>query len=151
MLYNQDWDEFLKENNLTTKDVDFYLNNILHTPKFNKVAGEIVDVKNDIYTIKESSVHGTGVFAKKNIKKGDVIGIVIGFKNDNKYRSYLGRFTNHSNIKNAIFKQIDNNDVIAICVKDIDVNEEILVDYRDHTLNDPNFLKNINEWKKLMY
>jgi SET domain-containing protein len=132
MLYNQDWGEFLKENNLTTKDVDFYLNNILDTPKFNKVAGEIVDVKNDIYTIKESSVHGTGVFAKKNIKKGDVIGIVIGFKNDNKYRSYLGRFTNHSNIKNAIFKQIDNNDVIAICVKDIDVNEEILVDYRDH-------------------
>ena len=132
MLYNQDWGEFLKENNLTTKDVDFYLNNILDTPKFNKVAGEIVDVKNDIYTIKESSVHGTGVFAKKNIKKGDVICIVIGFKNDNKYRSYLGRFTNHSNIKNAIFKQIDNNDVIAICVKDIDVNEEILVDFRDH-------------------
>ena len=86
--YSQkDWNKFLEENNITKQQVDYYLNNILDTPAFDKEA-----------------------------------------------RSYLGRFTNHSSFKNIIFKEIDNGEVIAVCIKDIQLGEEILVDYRDHFL-----------------
>ena len=131
---NQDWIEFIKENNITTKDVDFYLNNILDTPEFDKTAGIVVDIKNDVYVKRESGIHGFGIFAKKNIRKNDTVGVVSGLNNGEKYRSYIGRFTNHSNIKNAIFKELDNGDVVATCIKNIQEGEEILVDYRDHFL-----------------
>ena len=131
---NQDWYKFIEENNLTTKDVDFYLNNILDTPEFNKTAGRVVNIKNDIYVKQVSSIHGFGIFAKKDINKGDDVGIVLGFENGEKYRSYIGRFTNHSNIKNTIFKELDSGDIIAVCIKNIEEGEEILVDYRDHFL-----------------
>ena len=122
----------MEENNLTTEDVDFYLNSILDTPEFDKTAGKVINIKNDTYTKKVSSIHGFGIFAKKDINKNDIIGIVLGFENDEKYRSYIGRFTNHSNFKNAIFKELDSGDVIAVCIKNIKEDEEILVDYRDH-------------------
>ena len=131
---NQDWYKFMEENNLTTEDVDFYLNSILDTPEFDKTAGKVINIKNDTYTKKVSSIHGFGIFAKKDINKNDIIGIVLGFENDEQYRSYIGRFTNHSNIKNAIFKELDSGDVIAVCTKNIKEDEEILVDYRDHFL-----------------
>ena len=131
---NKDWSKFIKENNITTKDVDFYLNNILDTPEFDKAVGKIVDIENDMYTKQESSIHGFGIFAKKDISKNETLGIALGFSNSEKYRSYIGRFTNHSNIKNAIFKELDSGDVVAICTKDIKGGEEILVDYRDHFL-----------------
>ena len=133
--YSQkDWNKFLEENNITKQQVDYYLNNILDTPAFDKEAGEVINVKTDMYTKQKSSIHGTGVFDKKNIVKNDILGIVIGFDNNKKYRSYLGRFTNHSSFKNIIFKEIDNGEVIAVCIKDIQLGEEILVDYRDHFL-----------------
>ncbi len=131
---NEDWIRFIKENNFTTEDVDFYLNNILDTPEFDKAVGKIVDIENDMYTKQESSIHGFGIFAKKDISKNETVGIALGFSNSEKYRSYIGRFTNHSNIKNAIFKELDSGDVVAICTKDIKGGEEILVDYRDHFL-----------------
>ena len=149
---NQDWYEFIKENNLTTEDVDFYLNNILDTSKFDEIAGDVVDIKSDIYIKRKSGIHGFGIFAKKDVNKNDIIGTVLGFKNGEKYRSYndvigiasssgekkyrtyIGRFTNHSNLKNVIFKELDSGNVIAICIKNIKEGEEILVDYRDHFL-----------------
>ena len=129
---NRDWNKFIKENNITVEDVDFYLNNILDTQEFDKMAGKVIDVKNSLYTKKKSNIHGFGIFAKKDINKNETIGVALGFNNSEKYRSYIGRFTNHSNIKNAILKELDCGDVVAICVKDIKNGEEILVDYRDH-------------------
>ena len=131
---NQDWIEFIKENNITTKDVDFYLNNILDTPEFDKTAGIVVDIKNDVYVKRKSGIHGFGIFAKKDISKNETIGVALGFNNGKKYRSYIGRFTNHSNLKNIIFEELECGDVIAICTKDIRGGEEMLVDYRDHFL-----------------
>ena len=129
---NEDWIRFIKENNFTTEDVDFYMNDMLDTPEHNKIAGKVIDIENDIYFKQKSSIHGYGIFAKKDINKNDIIGVALGFENNKKYRSYIGRFTNHSNFKNTIFKEVDNGYVIAKCVKNIKEGEEILVDYRDH-------------------
>ena len=132
---NKDWNNFIKENNITKEDIDFYLNNILDTPEFDKKAGIIVDTNNNIYDKKKSNIHGCGIFAKKDIKRNEVIGKVLYFNSNNKKcRSYLGRYINHSNIKNAIFKKINDDFIICTCYKDIKKDEEILVDYRDHFL-----------------
>ena len=131
---NKDWNNFIKENNITKKDVDFYLNNILDTPEFDKIAGRIIDIDNDIYNKKKSDIHGFGIFAKKDIYKDQIIGDVFFFVNKEKCRSYIARYTNHSNIKNAIFKELNDGSCICVCCKDIKKNEEILVDYRDHFL-----------------
>ena len=131
-ISNEDWNEFLKEVNYTTKDVEYYLNHVLDTPEFNITAGEVVDIENDTYIKGKSCIHGYGIFAKKDINKGDIIGIAVGYSNNKKYRSYIGRFSNHSNIKNAIFKEFDNGSVMALCVENIRSGDEILFDYRDH-------------------
>tara|TARA_Y100001963_G_scaffold150997_1_gene233081 strand:- start:6876 stop:7304 length:429 start_codon:yes stop_codon:yes gene_type:complete len=132
---NKDWDIFIKENNISKKDVDFYLNNILDTPEFDKAAGKVVNINNNIYYKEKSNIHGYGIFAKKNIAKDEVIGKVLYIDNNNeKCRSYLGRYINHSNVKNAIFKEINNNFIMCVCCEDINKDQEILVDYRDHFL-----------------
>ena len=131
-ISQEDWENFLDEKNITKQQVEYYLDNILDTPNFDKEAGEIINIDTDIYTKGKSNIHRYGIFAKKDISKDDIVGIVIGFDNGKKYRSYLGRYTNHSNLKNIIFKEIENSNVIAICVENIKNGDEILVDYRDH-------------------
>ena len=128
----EDWDSFLQEKKLTYKDVEHYMNNVLDTPEFDEKAGKVVKLKTNTYYVKDSNIHGQGVFAKKNIKEKEIIGVVMGLKKGDKYRTCLGRFTNHSNFKNTVFKEIEKNKVMAQCVKDIKMGEEILVDYRDH-------------------
>ena len=129
---NKDWNKFIEEVNFTAKDVEYYLNHVLDTPEFNITAGEVVDIENDTYIKGKSCIHGYGIFAKKDINKGDIIGIAVGYSNNKKYRSYIGRFVNHSNVKNAKLKELDSKEVIAICTLNIGSGEEILVDYRDH-------------------
>ena len=128
----KDWNKLLDEKNITKQEVEYYLNNILDTPSFNEEAGKVININTDIYIKSKSNIHGNGVFAKKNIFKDNIVGIAMGFNNGKKYRSYLGRYTNHSNFKNIIFKEIDNSDIIAICIKNIKSGDELLVDYRDH-------------------
>ena len=129
---NQDWNKFIKENDINIEDVDYYLENVLDTPEFNKTYGKVYNIKNDTYVRKKSNIHGFGIFAKKDINKGEVIGIVcVVIKNEN-YRSYMGRFTNHSSIKNVSFIKTNPDTIVALCVKNIKDGEEILVDYRDH-------------------
>jgi len=129
---SKDWDQFLLDVGFSKKDVDHYMKKVIDTPEFSVVAGEVINVKNKTYYKAESIVHGQGIFTAKYLKKDDIIGIVIGLKNKIKYRSYLGRFTNHSNLKNALFKELESGEVVAVCVKEINIGEEILVDYRDH-------------------
>ena len=69
------------------------------------------------------------VFAKIKIFKNDFIG--YGLKD--KKRSLLGRYTNHSSLNNSKFIPEDKSDIILIATKDIEINEEILVNYRHHT------------------
>tara|TARA_R110000737_G_scaffold342126_1_gene366644 strand:+ start:1086 stop:1499 length:414 start_codon:yes stop_codon:yes gene_type:complete len=129
---SKDWDQFLLDVGFSKKDVEHYMESVIDTSEFSVIAGKVINIKNQTYHKSSSSVHGHGVFASKNIEKGDTIGIVIKLKDKIKYRSYLGRFTNHSNLKNTVFEELDSGEVIATCTKGIWVGEEILVDYRDH-------------------
>jgi SET domain-containing protein len=130
-----DYQKFIKEIGLTEDQVQILVN-----------LDNVIELSSDIYYKGKSSIHGTGIFALRDIKKGEIIGDVL--IND-KHRTTLGRWVNHCKDKNTKFHRVDNN-FIAITEKDITKDQEILVDYRDHTLNDPNFIKNINEWKQLM-
>ena len=129
---SKDWDQFLLDVGFSKKDVEHYMKNVIDTPEFSAIAGEVVDIKNQTYYKTKSNIHGCGIFASKNIKKDDTIGVVVKLENKIKYRSYLGRFANHSNLKNTLFKELKSGEVIAICVKEIKAGEEILVDYRNH-------------------
>jgi hypothetical protein len=129
---SKDWDQFLLDVGFGKKDVEHYMKNVIDTLEFSVIAGKVINIKNKVYYKAKSGIHGWGVFAAKNLKKGDTIGVVIGFEDNLKYRSYLGRFTNHSGLKNTVFKELKSGEVTAICVREIKVGEEILVDYRDH-------------------
>tara|TARA_Y100000401_G_scaffold76376_1_gene62178 strand:+ start:194 stop:577 length:384 start_codon:yes stop_codon:yes gene_type:complete len=111
----------LKDLNITKEK----LNTITHS-------GVTVEFESDFYYKDKSNIHGVGVFALKNINKGEVIGIG---SIDNKYKTTLGRFTNHSDNNNCMFYYLKNNDVVMVAVKDISKNKEILINYRDHVLN----------------
>jgi len=129
---SKDWDQFLLDVGFSKKDVEHYMESVIDTPGFSVIAGKVINIKNQVYYKAKSEIHGWGMFAAKNIENGDTIGVVIGLKDKIKHRSYLGRFTNHSNLKNTVFKELKSGEVIAICVKEINIGEEILVDYRDH-------------------
>ena len=92
----------------------------------------VVEPKSDIYYKGESKIQGVGILAAKNIKAGDTIGLgSVDIIN----RTVLSRYTNHSNNKNAMFHYLANGDQIMVAIKNIDKDEEILVDYRDNFLN----------------
>ena len=131
-----DYKRFIEEIGLTEDQVQILVN-----------LDNVIELKSKVYYKEKSNIHGVGVLASRDIKKGEIIGDVLI---DGKYRTTLGRWVNHCKDKNTKFHHVDDK-LIAIAEKDIAKDQEILVDYRDHTLNDPNFLKNINEWKKLMY
>ena len=91
----------------------------------------IIDVKSNIYYRDKSNIHGLGMFISKNINKGDVIGLGTI---DNINKTFLGRYTNHSDNNNAIFYYLLNNDIVMMAKEDISKDKEILIDYRDHVL-----------------
>ena len=96
------------------------------------LSGEVLEFKSDSYYKDNSDIHNIGVFALKDILKNDIIGIG---SIDNKYKTILGRYTNHSDDNNARFYHLKNNDVIMVAEKDIVKDSEILINYRDHILN----------------
>ena len=130
-----DYKEYIKEIGLTENQVQTIVNQ-----------NNVIELENTNYYKKQSEIHGIGVFASRDIKKGDIIGDVTI---SDKYRTTLGRWVNHCKNKNTKFHHYEEG-LVAIAEKDIAKNKEILIDYRDHTLNDPKFIKYINEFKKLM-
>ena len=113
--------EMLKDLNITKQQ----LNTITRS-------GITIEFESDFYYKDKSNIHGVGVFALKNINKEEVIGIG---SIDNKYKTTLGRFTNHSDNNNCMFYYLKNNDVVMVATKNISRNKEILINYRDHVLN----------------
>ena len=91
----------------------------------------IIEFESDIYHKSESKIHGIGIFALNKILKEDIIGSV-----DGKHKTILGRYTNHSNDNNAMFYYLKTHDVVMVAERDIDKGEEILINYRDHVLNE---------------
>ena len=106
----------------TTKE---QLNTITHS-------GNVIEFKSDHYYRDKSKIDGYGVFASKDISRGDIIGIGSV---DNKHKTILGRYTNHHDNNNARFYYLKNNDVVLVAEMDIAISTEILINYRDHVLN----------------
>lgn len=121
-----DFYKFLKEQNVDLET----LNNYINSDEFEKEAGPVVDFGEEGYEVQDSDIEGVGIMASKDFEKGDVIGhgIIDGV------RSLAGRYTNHSKKHNAKFHYFkDNNDMILIAERDIEIDEEIVVNYRHHT------------------
>ena len=91
----------------------------------------VVEFDSDMYHKSDSNIHGVGVFASKCIEPGCVIGLG---SIDQKYRTVLGRWTNHSNNNNARFYYTKHGDLLMVSVKPINRNDEILINYRQHSL-----------------
>lgn len=92
----------------------------------------------DFLTIKNSKIHGLGLFAKKDIKAETVLGIShlvlpgLGFQDD-MFRSPIGGYYNHTDEEaNARTMKTDieiGQLVFLIANRDIKKGEEILVTY----------------------
>lgn len=121
-----DFFDMLKEHNINIDDLNRYIN----SKEFELKAGPVVDDKNKNYIVKESSIEGLGVFATRQIVKGEHIGYGI----INKTRTLAGRYVNHSAYHNAKFYYFkDNDNMILIADKIINQGEEIVTNYRHHT------------------
>ena len=92
---------------------------------------KVIDVKTDRYYKNNSDIHGEGIFALKDIVKDDIIGLG---SIDNVNKTFLGRYTNHSDNSNAMFYYLYNNDVVMVAMENINKDKEILINYRDHAL-----------------
>ena len=92
-----------------------------------------IEFESNLYYKSKSKIHGIGVFTLRKILKEEVIGVG---SIDGKYKTILGRYTNHSDDNNAMFYYLKTRDVVMVAERDIDKGEEILINYRDHVLNE---------------
>jgi len=98
-------------------------------------------VKDDLVYVKKSKIHGMGLFAKKDIAKGQSLGKVQGMRTsrdgphvlwmeDHKYgfkvRCIL-KYINHSSEPNACYY----DDLTVVALRDIKMDEEITHYYGD--------------------
>lgn len=87
---------------------------------------DVIDMPENVYVeLRDSKIHGKGLFATKSFKKGE---IVCPGRLDGK-RTPGGRFINHSYDSNILPIKV-GDDIYAMAVCDIFENEELLVDYR---------------------
>ncbi len=98
--------------------------------------GPVIDVKSYLTERKKSNIHGYGMFAKRKILKNDFIGMA---SIDNTYKTYLGRYTNHSANPNIGFLYNQSNDLLVKALQDILEGEELFLDYTSHFIN-PEYL-----------
>ena len=82
----------------------------------------------DSLTIKESKIHGLGLFAVEDISKETVLGMSHFYWGTELQRTPLGAFYNHSNDPNCIKRQTDSR-VWLSALRDIKAGEEITVWY----------------------
>ena len=81
--------------------------------------------------IKNSKVHGQGVFAKQKIIAGYDLGNTHIYRNKEIHRTPLGGFLNHSDIPNCFI--IDNAaESVLYTVRPINKGEELTVYYRKY-------------------
>ena len=90
--------------------------------------------------IKESPIHGLGVFVTKPVKKGENIGVAIdAFKRV----TYVGSKVNHSWNPSCVLVKNENSYHI-VTAKDLSEYSEVTLDYRDT----PEFIAKPEEsWK----
>jgi SET domain-containing protein len=88
------------------------------------------------YSVKKSNIQGRGVFASKNFKTGELVGMavtdeeavtdVVNFRDA---RTELGKYLNHQNKENATLKS-ENNTLNIYTKSPIKKGEEITVNYQ---------------------
>jgi SET domain-containing protein len=89
------------------------------------------------FTIKKSSIHGVGVFAKKNIEINEVIHCAIHMLKQPNKEGHLfkitddfGKYINHSTLNaNTELMKLSDGDYHLTAIKYIPKDTEILVDY----------------------
>jgi quercetin dioxygenase-like cupin family protein len=74
--------------------------------------------------VKESEIHGQGLFATKDFMQGEVICLAL---RDNK-RTLAGRYSNHSPIPNANFAR-HGESLVLIALREINAGDELTTDY----------------------
>lgn len=91
-------------------------------------------LENTKYIVKDSGIHGKGVFATKGINKEEVIGaplflryyFLVNITED------LGKWINHSWRANAALVKVDGENVWdLVALEPIMKGDEITMDYRD--------------------
>ena len=95
-------------------------------------------------TIKQSSIHGLGIFSTQNIEKDTCLGVThIGHSEFSQgwIRTPLGGFYNHSEDPNCIIKdnfirQELTDAKLLITIKDIQEGEELICIYTLYCLDD---------------
>ncbi len=115
----------LKDLGITQDQMDYVTNHLT-----------TIEFESDMYHKSESKIHGIGVFALRKILKEEIIGLG---SIDCKHKTILGRYTNHSDDNNAMFYYLKTRDVVMVAERDIDKDEEILINYKK---------KNIQKKKK---
>ena len=75
--------------------------------------------------IKDSVIHGQGLFATTVFEKGQVIAPA----RINNYRTPAGRFTNHAPIPNAKYELLESGDLHLVATAQIEIGDEILLSY----------------------
>lgn len=106
--------------------IDFKLTEEMIQPFVQNIHDQIpMPEEYNYFELKDSDIHGTGLFITKDIEKTELVFPArLGL-----YRTPAGRYINHSPTPNVIFKLIDN-DLFVYAIKDIKSGEEITVDYR---------------------
>jgi len=81
-------------------------------------------------TIKESNIHGLGLFATKDIKSKIIVGISHRYLWEEVIRTPLGGFINHSNDPNCELIRMWNSSVSNLkTLKNIKSGEELTLKY----------------------
>ena len=82
----------------------------------------------DAVYISDSNIDGKGIFAARDIRKGELIAPA----RIDKKRTPCGRYTNHSIKPNAMFWLTGEpqSDILMIATEDISANDEVLMCYR---------------------
>ena len=112
----QDFNLFLSQINLSQEEMD----------KIVKNEDDVIDFpKHYFVELKNSKIHGKGMFATKDFIAGELIcpGRING------QRTLAGRYINHSYESNVVPKLV-GDDIDAIAKRNIYAGEELLVDYR---------------------
>lgn len=118
-LFRNSYDEF----ELLCEDLGYSVEEVR---KISENVEDLIDDNNDDIYVKESNIEGKGVFAKKDFISGEAVGISrIGLN-----RTELGRYANHAFQPNAKC-EIKNNSIYFVATREIMVDDEITVDYRE--------------------
>ena len=116
--------------NTIRKDYTDFLNEYGFTQEFVDVILKL-DTMDDkdptsLVVIKDSVIEGVGMFAVRDITKGELIAMA----RVNGVRVIAGRYTNHSPTPNAIFVLEESMDLSLVASQDIPSGEEVTINYR---------------------